>query len=304
MSSIRPHANARAARQAVIDPKIFEQMPGRRWRAVLAVLLPGEMLGHVIDPILADLHAEWCDSPEHSLERARAYLRFARDVLRACAYLMVGTALRSSRKRVATTSGAAIITLSLYFVMQSLIAAPATPLKPQAPPLGSLRITPPWVEPPPPKRLEACWEAVPERPGPLDLPETTPPVDFRSPPSRNQTPFPKLSPLPNPGPPRIAGFSPDLRVDTCLPSARVEPEYPMRARERGIVGKVWVELEVQPNGSVDQVRILDSPHPLLSRATERAVRKWRYRPSRASEAAPERSACGTVQVVLTFELPE
>jgi protein TonB len=62
------------------------------------------------------------------------------------------------------------------------------------------------------------------------------------------------------------------------PLVRIEPQYPMRAAERGIEGSCTVRFDVQANGTPTNIRILTCDNSLFERAAERAVERWRYNP--------------------------
>lgn len=55
--------------------------------------------------------------------------------------------------------------------------------------------------------------------------------------------------------------------------------YPDEARQKGIEGKVLLELVIGTNGSVQSVKTLSSPHALLTAAAEQAVRKTPFVPA-------------------------
>lgn len=64
-----------------------------------------------------------------------------------------------------------------------------------------------------------------------------------------------------------------------VPLVRVEPQYPMRAKQRGVEG--WVELmfTITPAGTVSDVVITASyPGSVFDRAAAQAVSKWKYNP--------------------------
>ncbi len=64
-----------------------------------------------------------------------------------------------------------------------------------------------------------------------------------------------------------------------VPLVRVDPEYPPRAKQRGIGGYVDVEFTIGPLGTVQDAKVIGSnPTYVFDRATLRAIRKWRYNP--------------------------
>lgn len=61
--------------------------------------------------------------------------------------------------------------------------------------------------------------------------------------------------------------------------SRIEPIYPMRAKQRGIEGWVKIKFIINETGAVNRITILDARPPnLFERAVERAVSKWRFKP--------------------------
>ncbi len=61
--------------------------------------------------------------------------------------------------------------------------------------------------------------------------------------------------------------------------ARVNPEYPYHARERGIEGYVAVKVLVGKDGEVRQVNILKAkPQGMFEQAVRKAMTGWRFQP--------------------------
>jgi TonB family protein len=58
----------------------------------------------------------------------------------------------------------------------------------------------------------------------------------------------------------------------------VDPEYPVLARQARIQGKVVLEAVIETDGRVTDVRVVESPHPMLDEAAIAAVQQWRYKP--------------------------
>jgi protein TonB len=62
-------------------------------------------------------------------------------------------------------------------------------------------------------------------------------------------------------------------------TARVNPEYPYAARERGIEGYVAVKVLVGKDGSVRQVNILKAkPDGVFDQSVRKALTMWRFQP--------------------------
>jgi len=69
----------------------------------------------------------------------------------------------------------------------------------------------------------------------------------------------------------------DRRVVT-----RVEPDYPDALKKLYIGGVVRVEVQVAPNGSVKNIKLLGG-NPILGQSTMKAVKMWKYVPAAADE---------------------
>ena len=69
----------------------------------------------------------------------------------------------------------------------------------------------------------------------------------------------------------------DRRVIT-----RVEPDYPDALKKLYIGGVVRVEVQVAPNGSVKNVKLLGG-NPILGQSTMKAVKSWKYVPAAGDE---------------------
>lgn len=60
--------------------------------------------------------------------------------------------------------------------------------------------------------------------------------------------------------------------------SRVTPQYPQMARTMNLAGNVKAEAVVEPNGAVKSVEVKGG-HPLLVRAAQDAIYKWRWVPA-------------------------
>lgn len=58
----------------------------------------------------------------------------------------------------------------------------------------------------------------------------------------------------------------------------VRPEYPPLMRQGRVQGKVILEAIIEKDGRVTDVRIVESPHPMLDESAIDAVQQWRYKP--------------------------
>jgi protein TonB len=87
-----------------------------------------------------------------------------------------------------------------------------------------------------------------------------------------------------------------------IPLVRINPEYPIRAQQRGIEGWVLVEFTITPAGTVTNARVLDAdPKGTFDTAALRAIGRWRYNPKVEGGVAIERHG---VQVLLDFKLEQ
>lgn len=81
--------------------------------------------------------------------------------------------------------------------------------------------------------------------------------------------------------------------------AKIPPVYPIRARRRGTEGWVRVAFEVDQQGFVDNLHVLDAKPPgLFERAVMQCVTKWRYNPGTV-EGVPVRAR---METTIRFEL--
>lgn len=63
------------------------------------------------------------------------------------------------------------------------------------------------------------------------------------------------------------------------PLVRVDPEYPPRAKQRGIEGWVEIKFTISPVGTVQDAQVIGARPPFIfDRAALQAVRKWKYNP--------------------------
>lgn len=130
--------------------------------------------------------------------------------------------------------------------------------------------------------------------------DTTPPTKKREPPKREK-------PEQAPPPPDItvskaslepstdfAAFSPDIDTADALsggigsgagtdrdatPLVRIEPEYPLRLRQRRVEGWVAIQFTIAKSGTVKDA-LVDSSQPpgVFDKVALAAVRRWKYNP--------------------------
>jgi len=63
-----------------------------------------------------------------------------------------------------------------------------------------------------------------------------------------------------------------------IPVLRLAPDYPRRALDRGLPGCVRAELSISDNGTVEDVRVLESSDKMFEEPAIDTFKKWRYAP--------------------------
>jgi protein TonB len=85
-----------------------------------------------------------------------------------------------------------------------------------------------------------------------------------------------------------------------VPLVRVNPDYPVRAAQRGIEGWVEITFTISTTGAVNSAKVVGyEPSSVFNRSALRAIRKWKYNPKIEDGKAVERPG---VIVRLTFKL--
>jgi protein TonB len=79
---------------------------------------------------------------------------------------------------------------------------------------------------------------------------------------------------------------------------RVDPEYPVEARNRNIHGAVVLDVQVLTDGTVGTIGIV-SGDPLLTESAVHAVRQWKYQPNIVNGRPIE----GQTRIKINFTLP-
>jgi protein TonB len=97
-----------------------------------------------------------------------------------------------------------------------------------------------------------------------------------------------------------AGFSMASADGDAVPMVRVPPQYPERAQQRGIEGRVLVEFTISKSGSVKDAKVIAfEPSQIFNKAALKAVAQWKYNPKIVNGKAVEQPG---VQVVFPFRL--
>jgi protein TonB len=199
-----------------------------------------------------------------------------------------------AKRALVVSIAAAAITFGLFWVMQALIGVAGklqegtrppvvdfVRLKKDRPPEEKKRQRPdrkPPEQPPPPPQMNFAKNLNPDE----AVAEIVPIVDTSV----------ELASATNLG---TGGSDRDV-----VPMVRVEPQYPMQAKQRGIEG--WVELRftISETGSVKDVTVINAyPKNVFDKAAAAAVRRWKYNPKIENGEAVERPG---VEMRLEFEL--
>ena len=195
---------------------------------------------------------------------------------------------------------------------------------PAAPPELAAALPAPEVPPPPPPMPPppAVVEAPPPPPPPVDLaevmlPPPPPPAPIAEPPREVAEAPPERRPPPQQSARQTAAPQP-VRLNAALqgmesftlegrttPPEAVgaarnrRPNYPEASRRRGEQGVVRVELLVDPNGRVVDVRVLESSgFSALDAEAVQTVRDWRFRPAQRAGVP----VAGSITTAVHFRL--
>ena len=167
----------------------------------------------------------------------------------------------------AVTSGT-FVTLSLFYLMQSLISMDRIEVKAdQRHPrlIFAPTITETAVTRQEPQRFENLREPIDP-----DPPRPDPTMD-------GETLGVRHSPTPAPPPRAAPGVTGFMHDGPLVVITRVEPTYPPRASSSGLEGFVTVRFDVNPDGSVSNVVVIESSHRVFENAAIKAARKFRFR---------------------------
>lgn len=87
-----------------------------------------------------------------------------------------------------------------------------------------------------------------------------------------------------------------------MPLNDVRPEYPYRARQRGIEGHIKLAFTITAAGTVENIRVLEAePRNIFDREARRAAARWRFAPRTENGAAVSREAVKTLHFRLQGE---
>ena len=189
---------------------------------------------------------------------------------------------------------AALLTLLLFFVMQSLIANGAL-IEQQSSIVKVVDATMPEIA------MEVIVQVV--KPEPIEPLDDTPPIPERIFTTSNGPIIPIT---------RIDVSNPELSVidnatfvmadGEMMPLVNVVPTYPSRALQNRIEGWAQVRFTVTETGNVRDVSVIDAePERVFDRASIQAAEKFRYQPRVVDGVAVE---VPNVQYVFRYELTD
>jgi protein TonB len=106
---------------------------------------------------------------------------------------------------------------------------------------------------------------------------------------------PAAPPAPAPAPSAAESASQAGPEQEVMPLNDVRPEYPYRARQRGIEGHIKLAFTITAAGKVENIRVLDaSPPNVFDREARRAAARWRFAPRTENGSAVSREAVKTL----------
>lgn len=101
--------------------------------------------------------------------------------------------------------------------------------------------------------------------------------------------IPKLKSLALQGSPTIGEIINLQGEGGLIPVTRIAPQYPIKAARKKIEGWVKVEFSVLDNGSVFNIKVIESkPKRIFNRAAIKAISKWKFKPMGKSNLSVKR----------------
>jgi protein TonB len=96
------------------------------------------------------------------------------------------------------------------------------------------------------------------------------------------------------------GFSMASADGDAVPMVRVPPQYPERAQQRGIEGRVLLEFTISKSGSVKDAKVVAyEPSKIFNKAALKAVSQWKYNPKIENGKAVEQKG---IRIAIPFRL--
>ncbi len=101
---------------------------------------------------------------------------------------------------------------------------------------------------------------------------------------------------PAPPPPPAPTGSINFEIETRAPIEIVQtvyPDYPEALRNKGVAGRIVLQVEIAPEGKVKAANVVSSQVPDLNTATMDALKKWTFKPG---------ARAVSVRVIMTYSL--
>ncbi len=189
---------------------------------------------------------------------------------------------------------AAVVTFGLFWLMQSLIGVEGELDKSERTKVVDfVRV----------KRSEEVKKKEREPPKKEEIDDTPPPPDFQ---------MDQSTSMDSGGIGISAGVDTSMSLDTgggfsmasadgdAVPMVRVPPQYPERALQRGIEGRVLIEFTISKSGSVKDAKVVAyEPSKIFNKAALKAVSQWKYNPKIVNGKAVEQPG---VRIAIPFKL--
>jgi protein TonB len=194
---------------------------------------------------------------------------------------------------------AVVVTLGLFWFMQSLIVSEGRFDRGEPPPgirFGEVKVD---------DTLQVRERRVPPKPPPPKEPPPPPQMSVQRV-DQVQSPLPQMN-MPNLNIP-IGGSGPFLggfgqtdmtQEGDIIPLVRIEPQYPRQAALARIEGWVEIEFTITETGSVADPRVVRSRPPrVFDREAIRAILRWRFKPRVVDGQAVPRQATQIIEFKL------
>ena len=96
------------------------------------------------------------------------------------------------------------------------------------------------------------------------------------------------------------GFTMASADGDAVPMVRVPPQYPDRAMQRGIEGRVLVEFTITRVGTVKDAKVIAAePSSIFNKAALKAISQWKYNPKILNGEAVEQRG---IKIAIPFKL--
>jgi protein TonB len=96
------------------------------------------------------------------------------------------------------------------------------------------------------------------------------------------------------------GFSMASADGDAVPMVRVPPQYPEKAMQRGIEGRVLIEFTISKGGTVKNAKVIAAePNNIFNKAALKAVSQWKYNPKIVNGKAVEQVG---LRIAIPFKL--